>query len=287
MKKRDIKMIGLDLDGTLLDSNKIFTEYTKQVITRAIEQGIIVLPATGRPITGIPEEVLAHPGIRYALTANGARVIDTREGKILEESLMSYEDAGVLMDIFREYDALLEVYYDGAGYADAWKVSSIESVRHYMPDYPMAAYLARTRRPVEDVYKFFREKRRPVDKVQVIFANVEERDPAMRRAHEALPHLELTGSLFNNIEANAEGVGKGKSLVKLGTSLGISREQIMACGDGYNDVGMLKEVGFGVAMANAVDAAKEAADAVTCSNDEDGVAKAIEKYVLKDEERAV
>ena len=83
-----------------------------------------------------------------------------------------------------------------------------------------------------------------------------------------------------NLEINAAGVNKGKAMIELGKLLGISREEIMAFGDGNNDLKMLKEVGTGVAMENAISSVKEAADYVTLSNDEEGVAKFIEKYVL-------
>ena len=83
-----------------------------------------------------------------------------------------------------------------------------------------------------------------------------------------------------NLEINAAGVNKGKAMIELGKLLGISREEIMAFGDGNNDLKMLKEVGTGVAMENAIPSVKEAVDYVTLSNDEEGVAKFIEKYVL-------
>ena len=95
-----------------------------------------------------------------------------------------------------------------------------------------------------------------------------------------LKELELVGSLSYNIEINAAGVNKGTALVALGEMLGIPRESIMACGDGDNDVHLLREVGFGVAMANAQPQVKEAADYITASNDEDGVARAIESLPL-------
>ena len=83
-----IKMIGLDLDGTLLTSDKKLLPYTRQVIAEAIERGILVLMATGRPCTGIPGELRDFPGIRYALTSNGARILDTQTGKALIEHLL-------------------------------------------------------------------------------------------------------------------------------------------------------------------------------------------------------
>ena len=79
---KKIRMIALDLDGTLLTSDKVLTDRTKDVLRRAIEQGIVVLPATGRPLSGIPKEVMEFPGVRYAVTANGARIVDSLEGRI-------------------------------------------------------------------------------------------------------------------------------------------------------------------------------------------------------------
>jgi Cof subfamily protein (haloacid dehalogenase superfamily) len=278
MMKRNIRMIGLDLDGTLLDSNKVFTEYARRVIGQAVERGIIVLPATGRPVSGIPKEILGFPGIRYALTSNGARVLDLQENKVLYERLISYEAGGRLLEILKRYDALLEIYYDGIGYANE---EDLKVVERYMPSAPMLAYIRNTRRPVEDVFRMYHGEHRPVDKIQALFASQEEKRAAFAEVRETLPEITVCGALHNNLEANAKEARKGVALIKLGEFLGISKEEIMACGDGSNDIEMVKEAGLGVAMSNAIDEVKAAADYVTCSNDEDGAAKAIEKYVLQ------
>ena len=94
-----IKMIGLDLDGTLLNEKKEITPYSRNVIKKALDAGIIVLVATGRPWMGIPEELRSFPGMRYALTSNGARVIDTETGKVIEECLLSPELAKKTLEI--------------------------------------------------------------------------------------------------------------------------------------------------------------------------------------------
>lgn len=282
MAGRDIKMIGLDLDGTLLTSKKEFTSYTKNILKKAIDRGVIILPATGRPYSGVPSEIMEFPGIRYALTANGARVIDAGEDRILYENLVDFETAGRLLEIFKHYDALLEIYYDGVGYARAYELNNIHE---YLPEAPMADYIVSTRRPVEDVHEMFWRMKRPTDKVQAIFADIRDKEKALEQIAEEVPNVEVTGALSNNIEVNAKDVNKGKALIELGKLLGIRREEIMACGDGANDIFMMQEAGFGVAMGNAIDEVKEAADCVTCSNDENGVAKAIEEYVLKYEKR--
>ena len=118
-----------------------------------------------------------------------------------------------------------------------------------------------------------------MDKVQGLFADMKEREQAWQELKQ-FDSLELVGSLKYNIEINAAGVNKGKGLLELGEILGISREEIMAFGDGDNDIAMLREVGFGVAMENADEEVKAVADYVTGSNDEDGVAKAIARFVL-------
>ena len=88
MKKKEIKIVGLDLDGTLLTDKKKILPYKKNVIGEALQNGTVVLVATGRPWTGVPEELRELPGMDYALTANGARIIETRTGKVLEENMI-------------------------------------------------------------------------------------------------------------------------------------------------------------------------------------------------------
>lgn len=276
-----IKMIGLDLDGTLLNSKKELTEYSKEVLRKAIDQGVIVLVATGRPFTGIPEELRQFPGMRYALTSNGARIVDTKENRLLIEKLLPREDAIRALKVFRKYDTMQEIYYDGQGYADADKILHIDRYHHNPHMWP---YVRNSRKTVPDILDMAEHTPQDMDKIQGLFANMEEREACWKEL-ENDPALELVGSLKYNIEINTAGVNKGKGLVKLGELLGIRREEIMACGDGDNDIAMLKEVGFGVAMANAEEAVLKVADYITRSNDEDGVAKAIEKFVLSNDAR--
>ena len=271
------RMIGMDLDGTLLKTNKELTPYTKDVLQRAIRQGIIVMPATGRPISGVPKELLEFPGIRYAVTANGARVVDTNSGKAIVEELLPHNTASKLMDVFEHYDTFREIYFDGVGYASK---EALENISKYLSVPAMADYITSTRIAVEDVRKKFEETDQPVDKIQALFTSVEDRDAA-RKEIEGIQEIEITGALAMNIEVNAAGVNKGKAMIELGKVLGIPREEIMAFGDGDNDLKMIMEVGTGVAMENGVASVKEAADYVTVSNDEEGVAKFIEKYVLE------
>lgn len=271
-----IKMIGLDLDGTVLTEQKELTARTKDAISRALSQGVVVLVATGRPWMGVPEELRNFPGMHYALTSNGARIIDTVKDRVIEEHLLSPLLAQKVLEICGKYDTLQEVYFDGQGYAPADKMALAE---RYHRNPSMCEYMRKTRIPVEDISQLVRKENRGLDKVQALFADMDERKLAWKEL-EAEGGMELVGSLRYNIEINAAGVNKGKGLVNLGRMLGIRREEIMACGDGDNDIVMLKEAGFGVAMANGEEKVKEAADYITLSNEEDGVADVIEKFVL-------
>ena len=264
------------MDGTLLTDKKELTERTRKAVSSALEQGVVVLVATGRPWLGVPEELRNFPGMRYALTSNGARIIDTLENRVIEEHLLSPDLAKKALEICGKYDTLQEVYFDGQGYAPADKMACVEK---YHKNPSMCEYMRKTRIPVKDIFELVEKENRGLDKVQALFADMKERSQAWREL-KTDSGLELVGSLKYNIEINAAGVNKGTGLVNLGRLLGIRREEIMACGDGDNDEVMLREAGLGVAMANAEEQVKAAADYVTLSNEEDGVAAAIEKFVL-------
>lgn len=274
--KLKVRMIGMDLDGTLLTTRKELTPYTKDVLIRAAKQGIVVMPATGRPLSGVPEELGSLPGIRYAVTANGGRVVDIVSGRTLYECLVPAATAGKILDVFEHYDSMREIYYDGVGYTQE---DAVKEIGKYLDSPPMIEYLLATRRLVPDVRAKFKKENRSLDKVQGLFVSVEDRDAAFEELKE-IPGIEITGALDRNIEVNAAGVNKGIAMVRLGETMGIPGEEIMAFGDGANDLKMIRSVGIGVAVGNAIEELKEAADYIAASNDEEGVAHFIEEYVL-------
>lgn len=270
-------MIGFDLDGTLLTSEKKMTEHTKETLVKAVEQGVVILPVTGRPISGLPKEILEFPQIRYAVTSNGARIVDLKTGETLYEKALNREKARKILDILGEYDTLREIYYNGIGYADEEKLKSIDK---YVSHPAMANYICTTRRPVANVMDKFDSENKDLDKVQGLFANAEERFEAWRRIDEEVD-AEVTGALNNNVEVMEQGINKGHAICFMAEKLGILIEETMAFGDGANDISMVETAGIGVAMSNGIPEIIEAADLVAESNDQDGVAKIVEKYVLK------
>ena len=258
-------MIGLDLDGTLLNDKKELTSHTREILTRAIDQGVTVLVATGRPVTGIPEVLRNFPGMRYALTSNGGRILDLQEDKVLYANMLSYEMGAAILKIFGDYDTFKEIYFDGRGFVQA---DELLKVGEYLRNPAMADYIRTTRKGITSLWEKMEEMNgHEMDKIHALFKNQDERLEAKQRIME-LGDLSISDSM---------------GLIQLGRLLGIEREEIMACGDGNNDLMMLKEVGFGVAMANGADEVKEVADYITLSNEEDGVAAAIEKFVLNPE----
>lgn len=272
-----IKLVGFDLDGTLLNSEKILTERTRKALTDAVSQGIVIVPVTGRTLSGVPKELMEFPGVRYVITANGARILDVIKGETLIEELLSREKCGIILDIFEKYDTLKEIYYDGVGYADR---ESLENIERYQPDEAMGRYICATRRPIESTRARFEAEEKGMDKIQALFSDLSDKEKARLEVLAAVSDVEVTGAVLNNVEVNAKGIHKGNALVKLGEVLGIRMEEIMAFGDGKNDIQMLEAVGVGVAMANSVPEVLAVADMVAPSNDEDGVAKVIEEYVL-------
>lgn len=279
MRNKHIRLIASDLDGTLLNDDKVFTERTKQAISKAIDQGVIFVPATGRPLFGIPKDVLEFPGVRYVITANGARIIDAKENKCLQENLLSYEKGLAVFDAVKDFDCYKEAYFDGKGYGTKRYLPNLEK---YVELPAMREYILNSREHVDDVVEFFREKKSATDKVQAFFRTLEERQEAVDKIIATVEGVYVTGALESNIEVGAEGVDKEKGLICLSEITGIPLEEMMVFGDGRNDTTMIRDAGVGVAMENACEEAKAVADIIAGNNNEDGVARIIETYILNE-----
>ena len=271
----DIRLIALDLDGTVLNDQKQITPRTLNAIREAIQAGVDVIPATGRTASGVPEEFLKIPGVRYALTSNGASVVELSSGRHLAELAFTPEMAQAVYGRVAHTGGSMAIFVDGRPYTDVYGMN--EGLSLYPP--AMHPYLRSTRVMVEDMPAFFRAHPHEVEKFSIMYPDTASRDAAWQ-AVEKDCDVEITSSIPNNLEINARGVTKGRGLLVLAETLGLSRSQVMACGDSGNDLTMIQNAGLGVAMANATPEVLAAADFVTDSNNEDGVAKAIERFVL-------
>lgn len=272
--KHDIKVIGIDMDGTLLKDDKTISEFTESVLKKAIEQGIHILPATGRVKIGIPECIRNIEGIRYGICSNGASVLDLETGEELYSCRISHEDAMKMVDIMEEYDTIYDAYIDGKGYSDRRFYDNLEQ---YKIEPEIMKMYHKTRTSVPSLREFMKEGFQQVEKFNMFFAEPEQRIHAMDKLSK-LPFVKITSSLYNNIEINAPDCNKGTALLGFAAKFGYRKEQVMACGDGSNDYEMILMSGVGVAMENGLDNIKEIADYITVSNEQDGVAKAIEHF---------
>lgn len=275
MDKKPIRLLALDLDGTVFTNEKTITSATQKAIALAIEKGVIVIPTTGRPLNGLPQEFLEMPGVEYALTSNGAAIWQLKDRKKMVDLPLTTENTLRAMDLMQPYDCMVDVYLDGKVYASP---QSLKNAERFAPP-QMLEYVKKTRTPVENLRDWIAKNQYCAEKVTMFFCDPAEQQQAMMAAKQQT-WLEPSTSVPKNLELNAAGVDKGMGLRKLAEYFGIDLSQVMACGDGGNDIAMLQTAGLGVAMANATTEVKQVADVITASNQEDGVAKAIEQYIL-------
>ncbi|WP_080873231.1 Cof-type HAD-IIB family hydrolase [Oceanobacillus timonensis] len=243
---KPIKLIALDMDGTLLNPALEISKRNKAAIQEALNQGIQVVLSTGRGMDTCYPYAQDLNLQTFLITANGGEVW-TMEKELLQRKLLS---ANIVEDLNQ--------------------ITKEKGVRRWMIS----------------TEKVFQEDEivNIHDYQWLKFGCASENPEKLREVQERLmewEELELTNSLPTNIEINPKGVSKANALDFLCERTGISMEEIMAVGDSLNDMKMIQKVGVGVAMGNAQDVIKEAANAVTFSNIEDGVGKAIEKFALK------
>ena len=269
---KDIRLIALDLDGTLLDSKKRLSPRNRAALAECMERGIEVVPCTGRIWSAVPDFIRELPGLHYAITVNGAVVEDLVHGHVLDEQKMSAEKAVEILELAKGFHTMYDVYVGGRGFGE-------QRFMEHMEDYEISAELQKmiinTRIIVPDVTELVKEKAQPVEKINYFFGDPQERLRARKALMERGDVL-VTASFSNNLEINEPGAAKGEAIQRLAAHLGLELHKTMGFGDGENDLSLICQTGIGVAMENAVEPLKEAADYVTLTNDEDGVAAALE-----------
>ena len=270
-----IRIIALDLDGTLLNSDKLISPADYAALERAAAMGVHIVPTTGRFYDAMPEVVRQLPFVRYAITVNGAEVYDAAEKKVLHRAELEPEQALAVYEYFETLPGICDCYVEGWGYMERSHYARIDE---YATVPYVRTMLKELRTPVDDLKAFIRTRK--VQKVMVFFKDMERRALELERVPTRFPELICTSSIANNIEVNAAQANKGEALMRLCAHLGIDPADSMSFGDGSNDLSMIRAAGVGVAMENAYAGLKEAADFVTLSCDEDGIAHALEQYVF-------
>ena len=261
------KLMAVDIDGTLIDSNGNITEETKTAIKAAVDRGLIFIICSGRSIQGV--EYLSNmlnldvPFITY----NGAMVVMGKSKEILYEQGLSARDAKSIIELGVKYGTTMIVWSNNLLYVselneraeDYKKLANIEPIL-------ITSYEELIQNGITKILWYD-----DIDKIDSYQTEIGEFLTDSVNYHTSKPiFLEF-------VDKNAS---KAIALEKLGVYFGIKPEEMIAVGDGFNDLSMIEYAGLGVAMGNAKEALKERANYVTMSNDEDGVAHIINKFIL-------
>ena len=272
-----IKIIALDLDGTLLDSEKRLSEENRRALEQAADKGIEIVPTTGRIYAIIPEVVRQLPFINYAITVNGAELYDVRKDRVLAKNELPWEKAVEIMEYLDGFDVVYDCYQNGGGYMTK---AYLDKVGDYLTSDYFKEIYAKSRTPVPELKAYLRDKGDGVQKLQFCTKDQALRAFLLQDLQERFDGVAVSAALAFNGEINDEKGHKGGALTKLCAHLGCTMENVMTIGDGANDITMLQMAGVSVAMENAAPEVKAAAKYVTASCDESGVAQAIRKFCL-------
>lgn len=282
----EIKCIALDLDRTTLDSQGHLSEENRTAIGRAASAGVHVVVASGRSLDSLPAEITEIPGVRYAITSNGAAVYDLCERKCLrqfkmtpesvEDILRHTEQGRMKIEYLEETEISYEAFIDGRAFAESRYVA--DPVRFgAMPQ--AIPYIQSTRRPIEDMRTFIREHKSELDCIDLVVKSEEMKNKLWKNLRENVSDVYITSSVKQLLEISHRDAGKESGAKFLLEYLGLTREELAAFGDGDNDSGLLKYAGIGFAVANASPECRGAADEIVASNDEYGVAQGINKIL--------
>lgn len=274
-----VKLILTDLDGTLLSSGQVaISTRNMNALKAANEQGVAVVPCTGRCTDMLPPELLNCDFIRYAVECHGASVYDRHTGKTLYQNTMTPEESYRVLKIIEGKGIYAEIAAEHRIYVE-------QSLADHLMEYPIPYHhywYMRDRRfiAVENIAEYFLKNGIGIEKINIygmpeelqekIYSELSAQKFIRFLQVKAGPDLEFYSASLNKIEA----------LEVLLNELNVSRQETFAIGDSMSDYDVLRHVGVSVAMGNAIDAVKKAAKYITGCNTEDGVGEAVEKYVL-------
>ena len=276
-----IKVIMMDVDGTLTNSQKIITPKTKEALLKAQEKGVVLILASGRPTSGLRDlakelEMDKHDGLLVCY--NGSKVVDCQTEEVLFNQALTVEEAKAVLEHMKKFDRVRPMI-DKDDYMYVTNVYD-NYIQFNGKPFNVMEYESRGGKfklcEVDDLAEFVDF---PLNKILTTS------DPEYLQAHyqemEA-PFKDTLSCMFTGpfyFEFTAQGIDKAKALDTVLKPMGYKQEEMMAFGHGDNDASMVQYAGIGIAMANAVDDLKAIADDVTLSNDEDGIAAAIYKYM--------
>ena len=265
------KLLVLDLDGTLTNKQKEITPYTLDILKEAQEKGLKIVLASGRPTYGIVPlakqlELERYGG--YIMAFNGGLIIDCTTNETIYQNVLDPSVYPYLYEKGNTEDFKI------LSYKDEYIVSE-DTTNEYV------AYEARLNKmPLMQVDNFLGTINFPEPKCLIVGEPEKLKDLEIEMREKLLDYMSVYRSEPFFLELLPLGIDKAKCLEKLLERMNISREEVIACGDGFNDLSMIEFAGLGVAMANAQQVVKNAANYITLSNEEDGVAHVVKKFYL-------
>ena len=276
----NIKVIIMDIDGTLTNNEKVITPKTKAALIEAQKAGAILVLASGRPTSGLMDfakELKMNENHGLLVSFNGSKVTDCETNKVLFNETMSVEQGQAVLEHMKKFDVIPMVVKDDYMY--------VNDVYNNMIDYKgkpfnIIKYEGRNNKfklcEKNDLAAFADY---PLNKILTAGTPeyLEAHYKKMMEPFKDTLNCMFTADFF--FEYTAKGIDKAKALDTVLIPMGYKKEEMIAFGDGHNDASMVKYAGTGVAMANAVDALKDVADEVTLSNEEDGIAYTLSKYL--------
>lgn len=277
------KIIALDLDGTLFSGTGKVTPYTKEQIRLAKTRGIVIVISTGRPFAGLPFDAAAELGIQYAITANGAGIYRIADKECLHEDGIPSGTSADICNMLHKKHLHLDVFIHGDAYTQSSTFHIIRQSK-ILPE-SVKNYILTTRNQVPDLASYISENNLTLQKAALTFEQKADGRFIDREETKELllsrPELNVVCGGYYNLEFTRADVTKGAGLRFLCDYLQIPLEASMACGDSENDLDILKTAGISVAMENAEEDVKSVCDYVTSSCDNDGVGRAIAKFIGK------
>ncbi|MBO4298872.1 MAG: HAD-IIB family hydrolase [Clostridia bacterium] len=268
-----IKLIGLDIDGTLLNSQKQLTPCTRSALEAAARAGIRIAYLTGRPLHGVTENI-RHAAVSHIVSSNGAATHDAATGALLRGRYIPKDTAHAIAAAAAALGLDCTVFIGGLGYCEPRFYDAL------MEQYRIRGNLTyglASRRRTEALPALIEGDAHGVENI-CVDTNGENAHRAMAAEMTRWPGLRIVTTRGNNglnLEIGHPEADKGLAFLDLARSLGIAREETLAVGDDGNDLGLLQAAGMAVAMGNATDEVKRACARVVADNDHDGVAELI------------
>lgn len=271
--KKSYSLIAVDLDGTLLNSSLTVSPRTERALKEAMKRGKEVVFCTGRSLSEMNRYLRQFPELHYAIAEAGACLYDVREQRVLEQKSFTAEESETIFNIVDGMDVMATAYLDGLTYTFLPEGADLShfSMMHFKETFEESTvWSPELLRP--------ENRRTAYSKFVFFFADPEERVRALQEFWK-LP-LSAAVCYFNNIELTPQGVDKGTGMEMLSRRLGIPSEEMIAIGDSENDLPMLRRAGLPLAMGNAIPELKRIAAHTLPDCNHDGVAEAIERFLL-------